>query len=105
MSKRVTKTDAQRVLKAVETTFKPWIEAGMHGPQLVENYEWSDGMQVHPTPWAIVWEDGSPYEWAYNFPHGGVDEEFGFKIKAAELPKSVHTEPIFSFVLGIFEGF
>ena len=29
---------------------------------------------------SIVWE-GGPYDWVYNFPFGGVEEEFGFRLE------------------------
>lgn len=99
---RVKKADAEKVLAAVKRQFKPWIDAGMAGPRLVKDYSWSD--IGNPAPYAIVWEDGSPYEWCFLFPYGGVEEEFGFNVKAVEIPKSVFTEPIFSFILGIYEA-
>jgi hypothetical protein len=65
-------------------------------PVLVRNYEgWST-----TTTWAICWEEG-PYEWVH-YLDGGIEEEFGFELKAIEKPAGVFCEPIQSFSLGLF---
>ena len=52
---------------------------------------------------AIVWENGSPYEWSYLFPFGGVEKEFGSTIKgvSAMLPKGVWVEALNSFSVAV----
>jgi hypothetical protein len=50
---------------------------------------------------SIVWE-GGPYDWTTYFPGGGVEEEFGFKIKPVTLPKGIWTEAMTSFAISIY---
>lgn len=109
----VRKSDAEKVLAAVRNTYSAYVEPG-YGPTLVENYRWSETSPA--APYAIVWEEGSPYEWTYNFPGGGFDEEMYFLAREfgedvarrlatkapTELPDTVFVEPIYSFVLGIY---
>jgi len=65
-------------------------------PVLVQNYgSWST-----ETEWAIVWEEG-PYEWVH-YLDGGIEEEFGFTLKAIDMPEGVFAEPIESFSLGLY---
>lgn len=53
---------------------------------------------------AIAWESGSPYDWTYNFPFGGVDEEFGGTVKdvSAGLPAGVRVEAVNSCVIALY---
>ena len=93
---RATRRQGERVLAAVRKMFKGWIQSGDTGPNLVMDWDWLGyGPQV-----SIVWEEG-PYDWAMLFPHGGVEEEFGFTLKPVTLPKDIWTEPITSFAIAI----
>jgi hypothetical protein len=98
----VSKAKADKVLKAVEKKFAAWIDP-------------SDGPDNKPTlfpdwagdgHWAIVWEGGSPYEWALT-PIGDPyhDEEFGGTAAGVPMPAGVFTEPYYSFVLMIYPAF
>lgn len=95
----VRKADADKVLAAVRRQFAGWIEPGdpASGPTLVKDFDWDCGV----APYAVVWE-GGPYEWPMLAGEGGVDEEFGFKIKAVEFPKTVFVEPYTGWALGIY---
>jgi hypothetical protein len=42
------------------------------------------------------------YDWSTYFPFGGVEEEFGFKIKPVTMPKRVWTEAMTSFAISIY---
>ena len=93
---KATKRQGERVLAAVRKMFKGWIQSGDTGPNLVMDWDWLGyGPQV-----SIVWEEG-PYDWAMLFPHGGVEEEFGFTLKPVTLPKGIWTEAITSFAIAI----
>jgi hypothetical protein len=93
---RATRRQGERVLAAVRKMFKGWIQSGDTGPNLIMDWDWLGyGPQV-----SIVWEEG-PYDWAMLFPHGGVEEEFGFTLKPVTLPKGIWTEPITSFAIAI----
>ena len=59
------------------------------GPVLVKDFETG----YSTAKWAIVWE-GGPYDWPQLFPHGGIDEEFGFNWPNVELPGGAWVEPI-----------
>jgi hypothetical protein len=103
---RVTKREAERTLNAVKRMFSAHVE-GDYGPKLIKNWEWGfdTSRYVHRPlayDWAIVWEEGSPYNWTYLFPHGGIDEEFGFNHKEVELPDDVWTEPITGWAIAIY---
>ena len=99
---RVKKSDAEKVLAAIKQQFKPWIDAGGEQPTLEKDY---DFLGHGAAPYAVVWEGGSPYEWAFMAgPNGGVDEEFGFRVKPVDFPPSVFTEPVTSFILAIYEA-
>jgi hypothetical protein len=94
--KRVTKAEATKTLNAVKRMFRSYID-GDYGPKLVKNWEWNSHYD-----WAIVWEEGSPYNWTYLFPFGGIDEEFGFNHAAVDLPDDVWTEPITGWAIAIY---
>lgn len=96
----VRKADAEKVLAAVRRQFRANIQAGFTGPILVK--DWEPYYGGSPVPYAVVWEDGSPYEWAYLFPHGGIEEEFGMLVKPVAIPDSVYVEPCVSFIVGIY---
>ena len=85
MSTTVTKTDLAKVVAALKTQTAAWADT--HDRIIVRQ----DGDR-----WLILWEEG-PFEWAYQFPHGGIDEEFGFTIAAVEVPDRVFVEPMTSY--------
>jgi hypothetical protein len=110
---RVTKREAERVLAAVKRAFPAYLDkGGKYGPKLVKDWDWG-WTTSHVYEWAIIWEEG-PYEWTYNFPEGGVDEELTAELhtivpdakpittKAVELPDGVWTEPITSWAIAIY---
>jgi hypothetical protein len=113
---KVTREQAEAVLAAIESQFSSYLMndsvpsemnrpiSDEDRPQIVEDY-----MDVD---FAIVWESGSPYEWAFRAGEGGLDEElsslaedFGGALvytSRVEMPTDVHCEPIESFSLGIY---
>lgn len=129
MTDTVTREQAEAVLRLVEKKFRHYLKTfGTHPngqidfetlvdvpeserPVLVEG--WSD-----TGTWAIVWESGSPSEWAYaDLADDYVDEElttqlvqeFGAKpgnpvtTKGVQgMPEGVYTEAYYSFVLVIY---
>ena len=108
MTKRVTKRQAEAVLRAVQKQYAGWVEEG-YGPKLVMDWRYlSDEGQP-----AIVWEEG-PYEWSYRFPYGGVEEETTALLRVevpdakpvtvpkVELPKGVWVESATSWALSIY---
>lgn len=66
---KVTKRDAEEILRQVRERFAPWID-GDDGPTLV--LDW-DFLGFGPTP-TVVWEDG-PIDWAITASLGGVNPE------------------------------
>ncbi|MGV8972212.1 MAG: hypothetical protein ACOH10_07805 [Rhodoglobus sp.] len=94
----VRKADADRVLAAVRRQFAGWLDpADEGGPQLVKDFDWGAG----PAPYAVIWE-GGPYDWAMLAGEGGIEEEFGAKIKAVVFPKTVFCEPYTGWALAIW---
>lgn len=95
---KVTKADALKVFAAVKKAYKPWIAAG-YEPQLVKDWDWANA------PYAIIWE-GGPYDWAYGFPYGGRDQEFGGKIPNVSdaIPNTVFCEPYAGWALCIYDN-
>jgi hypothetical protein len=81
-------------------------EAFGDGPKLVENWNWRGELTdvSNGSTWSIVWEEG-PFEWAYLFPHGGVEEEFGFRRQdvSSLIPDGVFAEPITSWSIGVHD--
>lgn len=90
---------ARKVLAAVRKQLAGAILPGDAGPQLLMDWQWTASTPPHP---AIVWEEG-PYEWAYLFPHGGIEEEFGTRVKdvSSSLPAGVWCEPDTSWAIAI----
>ncbi len=92
----------EQALEMVRDRFAVYILPGDQGPQLKD---W----QGQP---AIVWEDSSPYEWAFLATAGGIDEELAGlmaelgqtvkPIEPIEWPEGLHAEPIMSFILGLY---
>jgi hypothetical protein len=99
--KNPTKAEATKVLTAVKRAFKPWLD-GNDGPTLIENWDWTG---TGGTRWSVVWEEG-PYEWAYLFPFGGIDEEFGFRVAdvSSAIPAGFYSEAITSWAIGLYES-
>ena len=92
MASRVTKTMANKTLAAITASFKGWVEPG-YGPKLMEDWDGHD--------FCIIWEEGAPYGWVHML-HGGVDEEYGFKVPAAKIPAGVWCEAVNSCVVALF---
>lgn len=92
--KNITKAQATKVLNAVIAQCKSTILAGAEPPVL--RMDWEIGA-------TIIWEEG-PYQWTYLFPYGGIDEEYGFRVKdvSASIPKGVWCEPQTSYSLSIY---
>jgi len=96
MTTKITEAKAKQVLKSVATAFGADETSA---PSLIADYD-------KPGQWAVAWEDG-PYEWAYHYNtltdgYTAKDEEFGFTWKPVKPVKGVWTEPIYSFVLGLY---
>ena len=83
---KVTKATAEKVRAAVIEQNKLWVDAGYGRPLLFEQDD----------RWEIAWEEG-PFEWAFLFPGGGIEEEFGFEIPEVDLPAGVFVEPATSY--------
>ncbi len=97
MTKRVTKAQAEGVLRAVRRTFKGWFDRPEDGPQLMMDFDWSG---YGPTP-SIVWE-GGPYDWPHLFSAGGrgdLGERYPYPPK---IPKGVFIEPATGFALSLY---
>jgi hypothetical protein len=99
----VSRNLAKKALEAVKQQFASYIEPGFE-PKLIEG--WTDSGH-----WAICWEEG-PYEWAYNAPQGGTDEDLSALMgkhkevePAKDFPKEVFAEPCTSVILGLYPQF
>lgn len=92
--KSITRKDAEKVVAAIKAQRSAWVEEG-YGPHLLEDFD--------DQPFVIVWEEG-PYQWTYDFPFGGVDEEFGTTIKdvSAMLPDHLYVEAMTSYSVAPF---
>jgi hypothetical protein len=107
--KTVTRRDADRVLAALCHQYG--ITPDDHSaPVVIE--EWDFLTYGNPAPFAIVWEEG-PYEWAYRFPEGGIDEEATYGIQdiapgtvvrtaAAKIDPHIFVEAITSWAVGLY---
>lgn len=97
--KKVTKTQANKVLAAVRKQLAGSILPGDAGPIVNMTFDWTG---YGPNP-AIVWEEG-PYQWTYMFPYGGIEEEFGFKIAdvSSQLPAGVWCEAVTAWAMNIY---
>lgn len=95
----VSRSDAEKVLKAVEQAFASYVEGSGYRPTLDMNWDFMGTGAMA----AIHWEEG-PYDWAYEFPYGGIDQEFGYKIPdvSASIPGGVFIEPITSWAIGLY---
>lgn len=92
---KVTKAKAERVLKALIEQH-PAMKGWSYPPILM--MKGFDGRE-----WTILWEEG-PYEWPYLFPHGGIEEEFGFRVAEVSVPAGLLIEPINHYSVGIYEA-
>jgi len=107
---KISAAKANSALKAITRQFKVYTEDSNGKPNLPEDMPVLCDRGDH---WEIVWESGSPYEWAYLAFQGGVDEEmtsmaqeFGggvATIPEVKCPKGVYAEPVMSFILGLYE--
>ena len=105
----ITRVKAEQVLEAVKTQCRAYLDDSGEGPQLVEGgSQFGSGR----SQWHITWEDG-PFEWAYRFPHGGVDEELTnlagdagaagvARTPEVQLPPGLWAEAITSFQVAIY---
>lgn len=95
-----TREHAENVLAALIKQL-PFVTDDAYGPKIVQNWEWLQ--YSDPAPFSIIWEEG-PYEWAYLFPNGGRDEEFGSTRRDVSdlIPSGVFVEPITSWAIGIY---
>jgi hypothetical protein len=121
---KVTEAGAQQVLDAVIQRYRLYFQPIRNddGSVLVEGDEKPFLLQDEGGNWEVVWEDG-PYEWAYRFTMGGVNEEVAVELhqefgatKAeagkrateeavalpARLTAQVSVEPATSYSLGIY---
>lgn len=109
-SRRVTRRDAERVVKAIHAAFPASVQEFADGnyeklvpitderflPQIFENWDGRD--------FVIIWESGSPYDWTMTFPYGGISEEFGSTVKDVSdmIPSHLHVEAVNNCVLAIY---
>ena len=117
----VTRQQAERALEQVREQYCGYLDPEGSGPVLVENYEYdiwysSRVISTIKAPYAIVWEDGGPYEWAYRAGQGGRDVELTAELRsipghenavvdtpaAVDWPQDVRAEPITTWVLGLW---
>jgi hypothetical protein len=115
MSDRVTRAEAEAVLKEVRRVFRSHILPGdKGGPALLRNWEWISG---YVAPYAVIWLEG-PYEWAIQATAGGIDDELTelsatlpeylsghmkpIRIEAIKQPDGVFCEPYTSWALAVY---
>lgn len=117
MNHVITRKHAEQVVEAIKAAFPANVTTFARGedgrfdydtlvpetnpemlPKILEDF---DGQ-----PFVIVWESGSPYQWTYNFPFGGTDEEFGGTIKGVSrmIPKGFFVEAMTSYSVSLFEA-
>jgi len=102
---------AQQAYAAICGQFADYIEASGSRPTLERDWLFLD----HPSPWAVVWEEG-PDQWAMRAGEGGVDEALtemasdllapGEKLRtppAEKWPDGCYPEPITSFAVSLVE--
>ncbi len=96
---RASKKEAQAVLKALHIQTKPWVDLG-YKPKLIMDWDWHGDGGVP----SIVWEEG-PYDWPVYFPHGGIEEEFGFHLPDVSglIPDGVWVEGSTHFAVSIWK--
>lgn len=82
--------DAVKALTAVEKKYKQFLsfeENRAYRPKLMQNW----GLDEPEAPWAVVWEEGSPDEWALKWGQYGKRED----------PTGLFMWPLCTFALGI----
>ena len=96
----ITKRQAEGVLAAVKRQCAAWLDDNGNGPALMRDWDWTG---YGGARWSVVWEEG-PYDWAYLFPFGGIEEEFGFRVKdvSSAIPVGFYAEAITSWAIGIY---
>lgn len=116
----VTEAQAQQVLDDVVQRYAAFFEPILRtdGSVLAAGDEKPLLRKDEDGNWEVVWEDG-PYEWAYRFTMGGVNEEIAVELHVefgldaaeagqrateapAELSSEVYVEPATSYSLGIY---
>lgn len=109
----VSKEDAEAVFEAIKAKYSAYIKPG-YGPELRHNWTWGWTTE-HTYEWAIVWEEGSPHDWAVGALDESFDEEVYFLAKefgedvarrlamkpAIEAPNGVWTEAITGWAVSI----
>ncbi len=95
-----TKAQATKVLNAVKRQHRAYLTDRCQ-PKLMRDW---DFLGYGSTRWSIVWEEG-PYDWAYLFPYGGIEPEFGFRLAdvSAAIPEGFYAEAITSWAIGLYE--
>ena len=97
-TKRATKADCQKVLKALCAQLG--VAADEYGPKLVMDWDWfGDGPRA-----AILWE-GGPYDWPAYFPFGGASYDTGYKFRnvSDQIPAGVWVEAATSWAISIYK--
>lgn len=103
----ITEEQAKQALKSVMDRFAGYIDLDYpdYMPRLEKDYEGD----YSTAPWAIVWYEGAPYEWAVKDPAGDVDEEgsslLGKKVEfppVKDWPEGVHAEAMNYYVLSLW---
>lgn len=116
----ITRAQAEQALEQVKEQYCGYLEIDP-GPRLEENFfydVWSGGRVISTieAPYAIVWEEGGPYEWAYRAAQGGRDVELTAELRsipgyedavvdtpaATAWPSEVRAEPITTWILGLW---
>lgn len=112
----VTKRDAERVLAAVKRQCRAYC-VDEHGkpsgsqPEILKDWDWTGHGAAK---YSIVWEEG-PYNWAVNFPYGGIDDEMTSLMQefrpgavsrtndvSDRIPQHVFCEAITGWAVGIY---
>lgn len=91
----ITEEQANQALESVKKRFAGYITPGheQYGPKLVKDYEGD----YSTAPWAIVWFEGAPYEWAIKDPSGDYDDE-----GSSLMGKLVNFPPVENWPEGVF---
>lgn len=105
----ITTRQAEKVLEAIHAAFPAHVNELDVDDNLVPiinpdylpsiKRDW-DGFDT-----IIVWESGSPYDWTMLFPYGGVDPEFGGRVKdvSAKMPARVRAEAVSNCVIALYK--
>lgn len=114
--RRVTKAEAETVLRGIRRRFAAYLGDGADAPVLRRRWDWANA------EWTIIWEGGPP-DWTYLALDGGVDEEMSTlamtmpeygdyvrtgridrpaRVDAVEMPPGVYAEPYSSWALCLY---